>query len=288
MREDTLLGMQLDEYRLEAPLGKGGMGRVYRGRDVRLDRPVAVKVIEVSFRDDPDYIQRFQREAQSIARLDHPHVVSIYRYGEVDGVLYIAMQYIEGANLDFVLESYQRDKEFIENTDALRIVREAASALDYIHAQGIIHRDVKPANIMLAKEDARAILTDFGLALQIEVGTRGEIFGSPNYVAPEQAISSANAVAQSDLYSLGVIVYQMFTNQLPFKAKNPVDMAMMHMNRIPPLPRQLRPELSLDVETVILKMLEKRPQDRYQTGRTLYLALERACRSGSQRIVDSG
>jgi serine/threonine protein kinase len=279
MTEDSLLGIQLDEYRLEAPLGRGGMGCVYRGLDVHLNRRVAIKVIDASYQKDRDYLIRFEREAQAIARLDHPHIVRLYRYGEVDGLLYMAMQYIDGANLDYVLNSYHQDDATIEPSDALRITREVCTGLDYIHAQGIIHRDIKPSNIMLAKDDARAILTDFGLALQVDIGTRGEIFGSPNYIAPEQAISSAKAVPQSDLYAVGIILYEMFTGTLPFTAEDPLDVAMMHIKNIPPSPRRIHPELRPEVEAVILKCLEKKPQDRYQTGRTLFLALDRACRT---------
>src|SRR5260370_42500091 len=206
MTDDSLLGRQLDEYRLEALLGQGGMARVYRGLDTRLKRHVAIKVIDTPFRADSDYEMRFEREAQAVAQLDHPHIVRLYRYGEADGLLYMAMQYIEGADLGFVLASYRADGDFMRSEDARRIVREVCLALDYAHSRGVIHRDVKPSNIVLDKQ-GRAILTDFGLSLLTEIGTRGQILGSPHYIAPEQAISSARAVPQSDLYSVGVILY---------------------------------------------------------------------------------
>ncbi|MCP4601634.1 MAG: serine/threonine protein kinase, partial [Proteobacteria bacterium] len=201
---DSLLEQQLDEYRLETLLGQGGMARVYRALDVRLNRYTAVKVIDTPFRADSDYILRFEREAQAIAQLEHPHIVSVYRYGEDDGLLYIAMQYIEGSDLGSVLDSYQQGLEFIEPKDAQRIIREVCLALDYAHSKGVVHRDIKPANIMLDEQGA-VFLTDFGLALISEIGTRGEIFGSPHYISPEQAISSAGAVPQSDLYAVGII-----------------------------------------------------------------------------------
>jgi serine/threonine protein kinase len=279
MTEDDLIGKQLDEYRLEALLGQGGMARVYHAVDVRLKRRSAVKVIDIRFREDADYAVRFEREAQAIALLDHPHIVRLYRYGEAHGVLYMAMQYIEGADLAFVLRSYRQDGEFIEPKDASRIINEICQALDYAHDQGVIHRDVKPSNILLDKE-GRAILNDFGLVLLTAIGTRGEIFGSARYMSPEQAVSSRNVTPQSDLYSVGVILYEMFTNQLPFMARNPTDIALMHINKRPPPPCELRPGLSQEVQAVILKALAKKPYERYQTGAELAEDLERVLGAG--------
>ncbi|HET7091314.1 MAG TPA: protein kinase, partial [Anaerolineae bacterium] len=278
MTTDSLLGKQLDEYRLEVLLGQGGMARVYRGLDVRLNRYVAVKVIDAPFRADPDYVVRFEREAQAIAQLDHPHIVRLYRYGEAEGLLYIAMQYIRGASLSYVLDSYRADKEFIAPNDAQRIMREVCLALDYAHSHGVIHRDIKPANIILDQQ-GRAYLTDFGLALLTEVGTRGEILGSPHYIAPEQAISSAAAVPQSDLYSVGVILYEMFTGKLPFDAEEPLEIARLHMTEPPRPPQDLRPELSRGAEAVLLRALAKEPDERYPTGAALADALDEALRA---------
>ncbi len=284
MTTDSLLGQQLDEYRLDALLGQGGMARVYRGLDVRLKRYAAVKVIDAPFRADPDYLMRFEREAQAIAQLEHPHIVRLYRYGEANGLLYMAMQYVQGANLGYVLASYRADKEFIAPEDARRIVREIGLALDYAHSKGVIHRDVKPANIILDRE-GRAILTDFGLALLTEVGTRGEILGSPHYIAPEQAISSAAVVPQSDLYAVGVILYEMFTGELPFDAEEPLDIARLHMIEPPRPPRELRPELGRELEGMILRTLAKEPADRYPTGAALADALDRALRVTSVKAL---
>ncbi len=270
-----MIGQQLDEYRLEALLGQGGMARVYRALDVRLKRWVAIKVIAAPFRADSDYTRRFEREAQAIAQLEHPHIVRLHRSGEAKGLLYMAMQYVEGAPLNEVLASYREEGEFIEPAEASRIVREVCLALDYAHRKRVIHRDVKPANIVLNKQ-GQAILTDFGLALLTDVGTRGEIFGTPHYMAPEQAMSSASAKPQSDLYAVGVILYEMFTGALPFDAPQPLDVAMLHMTERPPSPRQIRPDLSRKLEAVILKSLAKEPKDRYATGRALANALDKA------------
>lgn len=275
MTEDLLLGQQLDEYRLEALLGHGGMARVYRGLDVRLKRYAAIKVIDPPFHDSTEYVRRFEREAQAIARLEHPHIVRLYRYGETQGVLYMAMQYIEGSDLGSVLDAYHADHEFISLADASRIIREVCLALDYAHSKGVIHRDVKPSNIMLDHQ-GQAYVTDFGLALLTETGTRGEVFGSPRYIAPEQAISSAGAVPQSDLYAVGIILYEMLTGRWPFDAENPMDLAMLHITEQPQPPRQLRPDISAELEAVILKAIAKEPGDRYSSGAALADALDRA------------
>ena len=275
MTEDLLLGQQLDEYRLEALLGRGGMARVYRGLDVRLKRYAAIKVIDPPFRDSSEYVKRFEREAQAIARLEHPHIVRLYRYGEAQGALYMAMQYIEGSDLGSVLDAYHADQEFISLADASRIIREVCLALDYAHSKGVIHRDIKPSNIMLDHQ-GQAYVTDFGLALLTETGTRGEVFGSPRYIAPEQAISSAGAVPQSDLYAVGIILYETLTGRWPFDAENPMDLAMLHITEQPQPPRQLRPDISAELETVILKAIAKEPGDRYSSGAALAGALDQA------------
>ena len=280
MTEDDLIGKQLGEYRLEALLAQGGMARVYRAMDVRLRRYVVVKVIDPPFRNDPDYLMRFEREAQAIARLDHPNIVRLYRFDEQDDWLYMAMQHVEGADLGTVLAGYRADKEFVEPDDARRIIGEICSALDYAHQKGIIHRDVKPANILLDRQ-GRAFLTDFGLALVVEVGTRGEIFGSPHYIAPEQAMSSAKAVPQSDLYSVGVILFEMFTGDVPFNAPEPLDIALLHMSEEPPAPREVRPEINPELEAVILRALAKTPEERYPTGAALAEALDQSLKARS-------
>lgn len=280
MTEDALIGKQLGEYRLEALLAQGGMARVYRAVDVRLKRYVVVKVIDPPFHNDPDYIMRFEREAQAIARLDHPNMVRLYRYDEQEDWLYMAMQHVDGADLGTVLAGYRADREFMQPEDAQRIIGEVCSALDYAHQKGIIHRDVKPANILLDRQ-GRAFLADFGLALLTDVGTRGEIFGSPHYIAPEQAMSSAKAVPQSDLYSMGVILFEMFTGDVPFNAAEPLDIALLHMSEEPPAPRQLRPEINSELEAVILKALAKTPDERYTTGVALAEALAQALKARS-------
>lgn len=272
---DSLSGKQLDQYKLDVLLGRGGMARVYRGYDKQLKRYAAIKIIDTPFQKSSEYLERFQREAQAIAALEHPNIIVIYHVGQVDDLIYMAMRFVEGADLYHVLYKYRQNGELIAPQDALRIIREIGSALDYAHASGVIHRDIKPSNILIDKA-GRAILSDFGLALLTEMGTKGEIFGSPHYMSPEQAVSSAKAVPQSDLYSVGVILYEMLTGKLPFEADEPVEVALKQLRDSVPSPRTIQPTISQALERVTLKALAKDPKLRYQTGKELADALETA------------
>ena len=273
--QDPLIGQQLDEYELISLLGRGGMARVYRGRDGRLKRDVAIKVIDAVHRADETYRARFEREAQAIAQLEHPHIVRLYRYGEVSGLFYMAMQYIPGQDLRSYLDDLRAREEWLPAVEAARFIRELCGALDYAHSKGIIHRDIKPSNIML-DEARHSYLTDFGLAWLAGSDTQGEIFGSPHYLAPEQVISSAGVVPQSDLYAVGVILYQMFTGQRPFEGADPLEIALKQMSELPLSPQEIRPELNPALSAVILKALAKEPGDRYANGNLLATAVEQA------------
>jgi len=277
MSTDNLIGAYLGEYQLESLLGQGGMARVYRGIEPQSRRIAAVKVIEASFQDDLDYRARFEREAKAIARLHHPNIVKLYRYGEINNVIYIAMQYVPGADLASVMDACHAEGHWLNLADVCHLAQQMASALDYAHAQGIIHRDVKPSNVLVSRE-GQAVLTDFGLALLIEIGTRGEVFGTPYYISPEQAISSAGVRPQSDQYSLAIILYQMLTGILPFNAGNPMDTAIQHITQPPDPPSRLRPVLSAEIDAVILKALEKKPEDRFANCLEMAVAFEQACR----------
>lgn len=251
------------------------MARVYLALDTRLKRYVTVKTIARPLREDPDYIQRFGYEAQAIARLDHPHIVQVYRYGEADGLLYMIMKYVEGVSLAERLDAHRRAGTFMEPAEALRIIRELGQALDYAHEQGVIHRDVKPSNVMIDQQ-GRVILTDFGLSLLTDQKTQGEVFGTPHYMAPEQVLSSAAVVPQSDLYALGVILYQMFTNTLPFDGGNAAQVAELRIYQPPRPPRSIRPDIPVAVEAVILKALARHPEERYSSSAALTAALTQA------------
>ncbi|HSH04108.1 MAG TPA: serine/threonine-protein kinase, partial [Anaerolineae bacterium] len=261
MIQDPLIGKQLANYRLDRVLGQGGMARVYYAWDIKLDRPVAIKVIDARYRDNPTYAERFIREAQAISSWRHPNIVQIYYADDQDGLYYFAMEYIEGYTLEDHIEAAKTRNKLMDADDIIRITTAVASALDYAHKNGVIHRDIKPANIMLAN-DGRVILTDFGLALDVEQGTTGEVFGSANYIAPEQARSSSTAVPQSDIYALGIILYEMLTGQLPFNDPSPTAVAIQHITQPPPPPRSLNPDLSAATADTILHALNKEPNQR--------------------------
>lgn len=272
---DSLVGLQLGNFRIERLLGLGGMAKVYYGWDVKLQRPVAIKVIDERFRSESAYIERFTREAHAVAAWSHPNILQIYQAEEEDGIYYFAMEYIHGLDLGKIIQQYRSLGELLPYGDVIEIGRAVARALDYAHEKGVIHRDVKPSNVMVS-ETGRVVLMDFGLALNIAHGTIGEVFGSPHYISPEQARNSAAAVPQSDLYSLGVMLYEMLVGSVPFDDPAPAALALKHITQAPPRPRQVNPELSPAVEEVLLTALHKSPAERFQTGRQLLDSLERA------------
>jgi len=271
---DALLGRQLENYRIERLLGQGGMASVYFGTDVKLMRPVAIKVLDERLRANQAYAQRFVREAQTVAAWRHENVLQVYYADETDGIYYFVTEYIDGADLGKMLDEYTRLGELMPHADVLRIGRAIASALDYAHKLGVIHRDVKPANV-LVERSGRVVLGDYGLALDVQQGTLGEVLGTPQYISPEQARHSAEAVPASDLYSLGVILYEMLTGVAPFDDPSPTTVAVQHITLLPPPPREINPQLSEETERVLLKALSKKPQARYPSGKELMKALEK-------------
>ncbi|MEJ2709628.1 MAG: protein kinase [Anaerolineales bacterium] len=272
---DPLIGQQLANYHIEKLIGRGGMAKVYLGWDVRLHRSVAVKVIDDRFQGEQDYTERFLREARIMATWQHMNIPLVYNVGENEGLLYFAMEYIRGQTLSQLLRQRQSAGELLPEAEVLRIGWAIAKALDYAHQKGVIHRDVTPSNVSLS-EDGRIVLMDFGLALDVIQGTRGEVFGTPHYIAPEQASNSAKAVMQTDLYSLGVMLYEMLTGSVPFDDPSPIALALKHITDEPPPPSKINPRINPEVEAVLLKALRKKPSERYQSGRELMEALEAA------------
>jgi serine/threonine protein kinase len=276
---DPLIGKKLGDYVIQELLGKGGMARVYKGYDERLQRYAAVKVIdsELATANQIEYRMRFEREARAIAKLDqHPNIVKVYQFGEYEQVYFMAMAFIEGKDLRQILREYNERAMRMPHADVIGIVQGIGDALDYAHSLGVIHRDVKPSNIMITPHK-QAVLTDFGLVLSVSDGTLGDTFGSAHYIAPEQAVSSKNAVPQSDLYSLGICAYEMLTGRVPFDDPSAMSVALKHLHDMPPSPLEFAPELPSSVETVLFKVLDKDPERRYASGaefaRALALAL---------------
>jgi serine/threonine protein kinase len=278
---EILIGRQFANFHIRRLLGRGGMAEVYYGWDVKLERPVAVKISDTGHRNDPLYAQRFVHEARAMAAWHHPNIIPIYYADDEAGYTYYVMEYIQGMDLEQILNEYKDRDELIPHADAIRIGRAAADALDYAHRHGVIHRDVKPSNLLISA-DNRVVLTDFGLALSIQMGSIGSVFGSPHYIAPEQARDSSQAVPQSDLYALCVVLYQMLTGALPFDDPSPTSLAIQHMMLEPPPPRQINPNLSPEVEDVLLTGLSKSPSQRFQSGKELMDALEAALNTAAQ------
>jgi serine/threonine protein kinase len=286
---NSLLGQWLGTCLLERLIGRGGMGAVYLAQQSRPRRAVAVKVLMPASLTDTeshaDFLARFRREADAIAALDHVNIVPIYEYGEQGQLAYLVMPHITGGSLRQVLEKRGR----LSLNEAVSILEQAASALDYAHARGIIHRDLKPGN-MLFHSDGRILLVDFGLAKMLKEPTEAEqetataltnagtILGTPEYLSPEQAVGKA-VDSRTDIYSLGVVLFQMLTGRVPFTGATPVMTVIQHTMSTPPSVSQLNPTIPRQVEDVILKALAKSPEQRYATAGDFVRALRAAIES---------
>jgi hypothetical protein len=275
---DALIGKRLGNYQIERVIGRGGMATVYYGWDARLQRGAAIKVVDAR-QQDIAYAKRLVTEARMMARWRHEHVIQVYHADQQESLYFFAMEYIDGIDLGALIARYHQAGELIPHVDIVRIGRALASALDYAHEQAVIHRDVKPSNALLAL-DGRIVLTDFGLALDVTQGTMGEVLGTPHYVAPEQARDSATTVPASDLYALGVVLFEILTGNVPFDDPSPMSVALKHMTESPPMPTQVNPALSIPLEAVLLKALSKAPADRYPSGEVMMDAVERALAFG--------
>lgn len=267
----------LNHYQVEALIATGGMAQVYRARDLKLDRTVAIKLIGVDAHSNPVFAQRLEREAKTVAQLRHPNIVGIYHKGEYDDRSFLVIEYINGPTLAQIIKALQERGARLDYHAVLTITSSVTSALDYAHHLGVIHRDIKPSNIM-ADRNGMIYLTDFGLALRMVDGTEGKAFGSPHYIPPEQINSSADATARSDQYALAVVTYRLLTGRLPFEAKKPMHVVLMHLSDPPPPPSSINGSLSSGVDAVLLRALEKDPKARYDTcaefQRELAIALE--------------
>ena len=277
MTPASLVGQTLGKYRVLEPLGRGGMARVYRAYHPQLDRYVAVKVLRSDLVDDEEFLVRFRREAQAVAGLRHPNVVQVFDF-DVEGELtYMVMELLEGDTLKRRLNDYRVREEKMPPGEAVRILLDVLDGLAYAHSEGMIHRDIKPGNVLLTRR-GEAVLGDFGIA-QIVGGTRhtasGALMGTLSYMAPEQGMEGQSD-ARSDIYSLGIVLYEMMTQRTPFEADTPLAVLMKHVNDPLPLPRLIAPDIPESFERVVLKALAKRPEDRYQSAEEMALALRGA------------
>jgi len=262
-----------EQYAIEDEIGRGGMSVVYRARDLRLNRRVAIKILPPELAYDPAIRIRFTREAQTSAHLSHAHIVPIYDVGERDGIAYYVMGFVAGGNLAAVLARDPRPP--IEETR--RILREIADALAYAHLRGVIHRDIKPDNILLDDASRRAMVTDFGIARAMEAGARltatGIAVGTPTYMSPEQALGEREVDGRSDIYSLGVLGYQMLTGRVPFTSNNTMSLLLKHVNERPRPIAELRPDVPRAMQDVVERALMKDPEDRWPNAESLRDAL---------------
>jgi serine/threonine protein kinase/Tfp pilus assembly protein PilF len=273
-------GENVGTYRIVEKLGQGGMATVYKAYHPALDRYVAIKVMHPAFMEDPNFLARFQREARIVAKLDHPHIIPIYDFAEHNGHPYLVMRFVEGETLKARIESARStERGPLEPQEIMRIVQAVGEALTYAHGQGVLHRDIKPSNILLTP-DGGVYLTDFGLARMAEAGestlSRDMMVGTPQYISPEQAKGIRKLDARTDVYSLGVVLYELLVGRAPFTADTPYAIIHDHIFTPLPMPREINPDLPEPIERVLLKALAKEPNDRFQSVEELITALEAA------------
>jgi len=261
---DALIAKEFAGYRIDSRVGRGGMGVVYRATDLSLDRTVALKVLDDELAKDPDFRRRFVTESKLAASLDHPNVIPIYAAGECDGMPYIAMRYVGGEDLRAVLRTAGR----LEPARAARMVVQLASALDAAHEAGLVHRDVKPANVLVAKDD-HVYLTDFGLTKRVAADTEatktGVVLGTLNYMAPEQIRGQAIGPF-TDVYSLGCMIVHLLTGEVPFPVEADEAKLWAHVAEPPPRPSERVDGLGDAFDPVVARAMGKRPEDRFTTA----------------------
>jgi serine/threonine-protein kinase len=270
---DQLVGKKLGNYEIIELIGKGGMATVYKGHQSSMNRYVAIKVMSPQFTGETAFVQRFENEARMIAQIEHAHILPVYDFGEEGGLLYIAMRYLPTGTLeDRITEDGMPVKE------AATIFNQIANALDYAHSMGIVHRDLKPANILIDAQ-GNAFLSDFGIAKSLE-GTQnltgtGSVVGTPTYMSPEQGLGEM-IDGRSDIYALGVMLFEMLTGRVPFLAENPMAVMLKHINETPPRLNEVKPGLPEAFEEIVAKALAKNREERYQSALEMADAVERA------------
>jgi eukaryotic-like serine/threonine-protein kinase len=275
---DTLIGTLFDgRYTVVRKLGAGGMANVYLAEDQELGRRVAIKILNDRHANDEQFVERFRREAKNAAALSHPSIVSIYDRGEAEGTYYIAMEYLEGRSLKELIVS----RGPAPVTVAVEYARQILSALRFAHRHGIVHRDIKPHNVLVDAE-GRVKVTDFGIARAgtSQMTEAGSIVGTAQYLSPEQA-RGTNVDQRSDVYSLGIVLYELLTGTVPFNGDTPVEIAMKHLSTVPEPPSVRRPDVPRDLDLIVLRALAKDPDDRYQNAEEMDADLERFLRGSA-------
>lgn len=270
-----------DRYRLIEQIGSGGMAVIYRAQDMELGRIVSVKILRPSLVDDPEFLIRFRREAQAAANLNHPNIVAVYDVGQ-DGpkTHYIVMEYVPGQDLKRML----RARSAFDVDAALAITIEVCKGVGYAHRAGLVHCDVKPQNILITPDNTVKV-TDFGIARALTAATPDEmeeiVWGSPHYFSPEQA-SGESCTPASDVYSVGIVLFELLTGRLPFTGNDPRDLALAHLKQDPPSILSINPALPAELDRIIRKVLSKEPSTRYRTADQLGRILEKYRQQGQQ------
>src|SRR5437764_4077768 len=272
---DTLIGTVFDgRYKIVRKLGAGGMADVYLAEDQELGRRVAIKILNDRHAADDQFIERFRREAKNAAGLSHPNIVSIYDRGEAEGTYYIAMEYLEGRTLKELIVTKGPTPIHV----AIDYTRQMLAALGFAHRNGIVHRDIKPHNVVVGP-DGRLKVTDFGIARSgtSQMTEAGSIIGTAQYLSPEQARGTP-VDQRSDLYSVGILLYELLTGTVPFTGDTPVEIAMKHLSAVPEPPSHERSEIPRDLDYVVLRALAKNPHDRYESAEEMDADLGRVLR----------
>ena len=282
---DDLISKRIGNYEILEVIGHGGMATVYRARQITMDRIVALKVLPRQFVNDDTYLQRFHREVEIVARLEHRSIVPVHDYGEFDRQPYIVMRYMPGGSVDDLLAHGPLDSD-----KYLSIIEQIAPALDYAHSKNVLHRDLKPSNVLM-DDGGGAYLTDFGIARILGEGhaptiTTQGVVGTPSYMSPEQA-QGLPLDARSDVYALGVMLFEMATGQRPFQSDTPYSIAVLQVTAPPPAPRSINRNVSIGVEQVIFRALKKKPEERFASATALAEALRRAVAPPAASVHDT-